>query len=371
MTLGEFYRNRRVLVTGLTGFKGLWLASWLERLGAAVTGFALPPTDDMRRGWPGMLDRFACILGDIRDDAVVQRVLHKTQPEIVFHLAAQPLVRRSYADPVTTFATNLLGTVHLLEAARQTASVRGVVVVTSDKCYENREQEAGYREDDPMGGHDPYSASKGCAELAVAAYRRSYARPDWRVASARAGNVIGGGDWAADRIVPDFVRSILAGQPCVLRRPNSIRPWQHVLEPLSGYLLLGERLVNGDDSFASPWNFGPPAADAVTVRELAQLIIAHWQQGAIVEQTEPRGPYESQLLRLDSTKAHERLGWRPLLTTTERVAWTVDWYQTWERQPAEVWSIVQEQLTGFEMRMPKAPSVPLLGTSVVEKHRAA
>ena len=355
MKLGEFYRNRRVLVTGLTGFKGLWLASWLERLGTAVTGFALPPTDDMRRGWPGMLDRFPCILGDIRDEAVVQRVLDKTQPEIVFHLAAQPLVRRSYTHPVTTFATNLLGTVHLLEAARHCASVRGIVVVTSDKCYENREQEAGYREDEPMGGHDPYSASKGCAELAIAAYRQSYARPGWRVASARAGNVIGGGDFAADRIVPDFVRSIIAGQPCMLRRPNSIRPWQHVLEPLAGHLLLGERLVQGDESFASAWNFGPSADDAVTVRELARLIIAHWRQGIIVEQTDPSGPFESQLLRLDSTKASEHLDWRPLLATTERVAWTVDWYRTWQHQPAAVWDVVARQIAEFDTQMNKNP----------------
>jgi len=191
--------------------------------------------------------------------------------------------------------------------------------------------------------------------LAVAAYRRSYARPGWRVASARAGNVIGGGDFAADRIVPDFVRSIIAGRPCVLRRPNSIRPWQHVLEPLAGYLLLGERLVQGDESFASAWNFGPSANDAVTVRELAQLIIAHWQQGAMVEQTEPSGPYESQLLRLDSTKASERLGWRPWLTTTERVAWTVDWYRTWQQQPAAVWDVVGRQIADFEKRMRMGP----------------
>jgi CDP-glucose 4,6-dehydratase len=346
-----------VLVTGLTGFKGLWLANWLERLGAQVTGFGLPPDEAMQRGWPGMAQRFACALGDLRDEAGVQRVLAQTQPELVFHLAAQPLVRRSYEQPVETFATNVLGTVHVLEAARRTASVQGVVVVTSDKCYENREQEAPYREDEAMGGHDPYSASKGCAELVTAAYRRSFGRAGWRVASARAGNVIGGGDWAADRLVPDFVRSILAGQPCLVRRPTAVRPWQHVLEPLAGYLLLGERLVQGDESFAAGWNFGPEPRDAVNVRELARQMVACWQQGKVVEAEQPSGPHEAHLLRLDSTKAAEHLQWRPLLTTPERIGWTVEWYRAWQEQPGAVWDVTRKQIDQYEERMRQCPEL--------------
>ena len=345
-----------MLVTGLTGFKGLWLANWLERLGAEVIGLALPPDEAMRRGWPGLGERFACALGDIRDEEFVKRFVAEAQPELIFHLAAQPLVRRSYERPVETFATNVLGTVHVLEAARQQECVQGIVVVTSDKCYENREQEAGYREDDAMGGHDPYSASKGCAELVTAAYRRSYGRARWRVASARAGNVIGGGDWAADRLVPDFVRSLVAGQPCLVRRPSAVRPWQHVLEPLAGYLLLGERLVQGDDSFASGWNFGPDPRDAVNVREVARLMVACWQQGTVVEAT-AQGPHEAHLLRLDSTKAAQRLKWQPLLTTAQRIAWTVDWYRAWQENARAVWDVAGRQIEQFEERMRQCPEL--------------
>ncbi len=344
-------------MTGLTGFKGLWLASWLERLGATVTGLALPPTEEMARGWPGMLQRFSCAIADVRDEAVVRTVFAHTRPELVFHLAAQPLVRRSYEAPIETFATNVLGTAHVLEAARQVGGVAGVLVVTSDKCYENREQEAGYLEGDPMGGHDPYSASKGCAELVTASYRRSFGRDDWRIASARAGNVIGGGDWAQDRLIPDFVRSILAGRPCFVRRPHAVRPWQHVLEPLSGYLLLGERLLRGDAGFASAWNFGPPPQDAVNVRSLARLMVNIWKQGSVNEANAETGPHEARLLRLDSTKAAERLGWRPFLTTLERVAWTVDWYRAWQRDAESIWHVVQRQITDYEERMQQCPGL--------------
>ncbi len=357
MTVCEFYPQRRVLVTGLTGFKGIWLASWLKRLGANVTGLALPPTDDMQRGWPGLLDRYSCTLGDIRAEAVVQDSIARFRPELIFHLAAQSLVRRSYECPVETFATNVLGTAHVLEAARKSGTVQGVVVVTSDKCYENREHEAGYCEEDPMGGHDPYSASKGCAELLTAAYRRSFGNEGWRVASARAGNVIGGGDWAADRLVPDFIRSLLAGEPCLVRRPLAVRPWQHVLEPLAGYLLLGERLVNGDSTFASGWNFGPHAHDACNVRALARLMAANWPRAAINEAPFESGPHEARLLRLDSTKAAEHLGWQPLLSTPERVAWTLTWYRAWQKQPAAVWQLVERQIAAFEERMLQCPGL--------------
>ena len=357
MTVCEFYHRRRVLVTGLTGFKGLWLASWLERLGATVTGLALAPTDEMLRGWPGLLERFPCVIGDIRDRAVVEHALERARPELVLHLAAQPLVRRSYDCPIETFATNVLGTAHVLEAARTSGSVRGVVVITSDKCYENREQDAGYREGDPMGGHDPYSASKGCAEIVTAAYRRSFGGPDWRVASARAGNVIGGGDWGLDRLVPDFVRSLIAGAPCLVRRPTAIRPWQHVLEPLSGYLLLGERLLNGDASFASGWNFGPSADECTTVRTLARLMATNWPQAQVLEATQEQGPHEARVLRLDSTKAIEQLGWRPMLSTPERVAWTTAWYRAWQERPLAAWSMVERQLAQYEERMRQCPKL--------------
>ena len=352
-----------MLVTGLTGFKGVWLASWLDRLGANVTGLALPPSDAMQRGWPGMLTRFPCVFGDIRDEAVVSDAIASAAPELIFHLAAQPLVRRSYEQPVETFATNVLGTAHVLEAARKCGSAPCVVVVTSDKCYENREQEAGYREDDAMGGHDPYSASKGCAELVAAAYRRSFSsagsgdpRRASCVATARAGNVIGGGDWADDRLVPDFVRSLLAGEPCLVRRPHAVRPWQHVLEPLAGYLLLGERLCSGDAAFASGWNFGPSAQDACNVRNLARLMAANWPRARIVEASQESGPHEARLLRLDSSKAAEHLGWQPLLSTPERVAWTTSWYRAWQKQPAAVWQMVEQQLAAYEERMRSCPT---------------
>ena len=352
-----------MLVTGLTGFKGVWLASWLERLGANVTGLALSPTDDMQRGWPGMLERFPCVLGDLRDESVVHHAVARARPELIFHLAAQALVRSGYARPVETFAVNVLGTAHVLEAARRCGTVQGVVVITSDKCYENREADVAYREDDPMGGHDPYSASKGCVELVAAAYRRSFGfgsrgvEPPGAVATARAGNVIGGGDWAANRIVPDFVRSLRAGQPCLVRRPTAIRPWQHVLEPLSGYLLLGERLVNGAASFASAWNFGPSPHDNVTVRELARLLAVNWPGAGIVEAAQDRGPHEAKLLQLNAAKADERLGWQPLLSTPERVAWTMAWYRAWQEQPAAVWQTVERQLTQYEERMRQCPSL--------------
>jgi CDP-glucose 4,6-dehydratase len=229
--------------------------------------------------------------------------------------------------------------------------VRACVNVTSDKCYENREWIWGYREGEALGGHDPYSASKGCAEIVTAAYRRSYGTADWRLASARAGNVIGGGDWAADRLVPDLVRSILAGQPVVLRRPLSIRPWQHVLEPLSGYLLLAERLVNGGDAFADAWNFGPTDNDALTVRQVAALLVEHWGQGKVQEELEPGGPHESHYLKLDSTKAATKLGWRPLLAAGERVSWTVECYKAWQNAPEMAWSAMTAQIKQYEARL--------------------
>ena len=336
----ESLRGRRVLVTGLTGFKGIWLGLWLRRLGAEVTGLALPAAAEVLRGWPGLVERLPCLHGDIRDADRVRRAFAEARPEVVFHLAAQSLVRPGYRDPVGTFAANVLGTVHVLEACRESPTVRAVVNVTSDKCYENREWHWGYREDEAMGGHDPYSASKGCAELVAAAYRRSFGLP---VASGRAGNVIGGGDWSVDRLVPDMVRAVVAGEPLVLRSPGSIRPWQHVLEPVSGYLVLAAKLL-GDTRFASGWNFGPSEPRPLTVREIADRLVGHWGRGEVVEAVDPNAPHEARHLKLDSSRAAAVLGWRAWLTPDERIARTVDWYKAWHADPESGWSVAEDQI---------------------------
>jgi CDP-glucose 4,6-dehydratase len=350
------YQGKRVLVTGLAGFKGHWLATWLERLGASVFGLTLPPTPAMRAGWPGGAGRFDCLHGDIRDLNTVQKAFARFRPEVVFHLAAQPLVRASYRDPAGTFATNVLGTVHVLEAARQSPSVAAVVVVTSDKCYANREWHWGYREDEPLGGHDPYSASKGCAELVTASFRQSFSRGGRpHLASARAGNVIGGGDWSEDRLVPDVVRGVLEGRPILLRRPDSVRPWQHVLEALSGYLLLGASLLREGSAWASAWNFGPLDAEPMTAGELARAVTEYWGQGRLVLEPAPAGPHEARGLKLDSSKAVAELGWRPLLSARERVEWTVDWYRDWQAEPPSVWSRTAGQIDAYARRIAASP----------------
>jgi CDP-glucose 4,6-dehydratase len=341
------YRGRRVFVTGLTGFKGTWLGLWLQRLGAEVCGLALAPDEPTLRGWPGLTEKLRCTVADVRDPAAVRKLIADARPDIVFHLAAQPLVRLSYREPTDTFATNVMGTAHVLDAVRQLGSTTPVVNVTSDKCYENREWVWGYREDEAMGGHDPYSASKGCAEIVAAAYRRSFGMS---IASGRAGNVIGGGDWAADRLVPDLVRAVLAGQPLVLRRPTSIRPWQHVLEPISGYLAVGAKLLAGDDRVLGGWNFGPSDPLPLTVREVAHLLVKHWGRGSVVEDVDPTGPHEAHLLRLDSSKAAAELGWRAMLTPEERIGWTVDWYKAWQGDPSAVWRVSAEQIERYERR---------------------
>ena len=340
------------MLTGLTGFKGTWLAAWLDKLGADVRGLSLEPTAEMGQGWPGLKARFHNDVIDVRDANAVAWAFADFQPEIVFHLAAQPLVRLSYNEPIETFATNVLGTVHVLEAARHTPSVRAVVNVTSDKCYENREWHWGYREDEPVGGHDPYSASKGCSELVTAAYQRSYGQAaKLPIASARAGNVIGGGDWAAERLVPDLVRSIIDGQPLIIRRPEAIRPWQHVLEPLSGYLTLAAALIERGHDAATAWNFGPHDSETMNVRELAQQLKQSWGRGEVIEQTTPTGPHEAHYLKLDSSKATGVLGWKPLLTNTERVAWTVAWYKAWQESPTSVWDVTFDQIDAYEQKV--------------------
>jgi len=324
------WHGRRVLVTGHTGFKGSWLSLWLHRLGASVTGFALPPPTD-----PSLFERARVgdlvnsIEGDVCDLAAVQAAMAAAEPEVIFHLAAQPLVRLSYEQPVETYATNVMGTVHLLEAARHVDSVKAFVCITTDKCYENREWVWPYRESDPMGGYDPYSSSKGCAELVVSAYRRSYFLGDraLALASVRAGNVIGGGDYALDRLIPDLVRAFERGDAPAIRSPHSVRPWQHVLEALGGYLMIAERLVARDAGAADAWNFGPSEDDARPVSWIVDTLRAAW--GGVREPVPFSGaiPHEAGLLRLDISKARTQLGWRPTLPLAEALGWIVEWHK--------------------------------------------
>ena len=339
-------------MTGLTGFKGQWLGKWLNQLGAHVSGFGLAPLAGPDGFIPDLNREFDVREMDIRDANAVAAYVNAIEPEVVFHLAAQPLVRLSYAEPIETFATNVMGTVHVLDAARRCSSVKAVVNVTSDKCYENREWHWPYREDEAMGGYDPYSASKGCSELVTAAFRRSYAS-DGRtlgIASGRAGNVIGGGDWSSDRLIPDIVRSVLADQPVVLRRPDSIRPWQHVLEAVSGYLQLGAALLDDPKRYASGWNFGPSESDAVPVRVLANAMIQHWQRGQIIEEATLTGPHEAKYLKLDSSKAHAELNWAPLLSMRERLEWTVDWYRATAIDSDKYWHTMGHQILAYQER---------------------
>jgi CDP-glucose 4,6-dehydratase len=327
------WRGRRVFVTGHTGFKGAWLCLLLRHLGAVVTGYALAPaTEPSLFELAGVRDHIRDLRGDVRDRDALTRALRESRPEVVLHLAAQSLVRASYAEPVETLATNVMGTAHLLEASRQTEGVRAVVVVTSDKCYENRERIWGYRESDPMGGFDPYSASKGCAELVTAAWRRSFFASAGdtapaAVASARAGNVIGGGDWAADRLVPDCVRAFQAGHCVRIRRPEAVRPWQHVLEPLGGYLHLAELLLDGGARFAEGWNFGPREDDARPVRWVVQRAVELWGGDARWEMCGEEHPHEAGWLHLDCSKARVHLGWRPRTDVTQAMDWTIGWYR--------------------------------------------
>lgn len=341
MAFADFYRGKRVLVTGHTGFKGAWLSEWLIALGAEVTGFALPPaTQPSLFNQLALASRLRHIEGDVRDLAAVRAAFTCAQPQIVFHLAAQPLVRLSYDQPTETFAANVMGTANVLEAARlasDPARPCALVAITTDKCYENREWVHSYREEDPMGGYDPYSASKGAAELVIACYRRSFfSAPDStvRLASARAGNVIGGGDWALDRIVPDCIRALEKGESIPVRNKVATRPWQHVLEPLSGYLWLGAALSLPNQSsfnfpsptYASAFNFGPSLASNRTVAELVQEILMHWP-GRWDDKSDPRALHEAKLLNLATDKAHHFLGWSPAWPFAETIAQTVRWYR--------------------------------------------
>lgn len=348
-----FYHGKRVLVTGHTGFKGSWLSIWLNELGAEVVGVAKEPfssRDNFVLSGIGSKIH-ADIRADIRDGERLKEIFRTYRPEIVFHLAAQPLVRRSYEIPVETYETNVMGTIHVLEAIRATDSVKVGVMITTDKCYENKEQVWGYRENEPMGGYDPYSSSKGAAEIAIASWRRSFFHPEGyaghgkSIASVRAGNVIGGGDWAPDRIIPDCIKALEAGLPIAIRNPQSIRPWQHVLEPLSGYMLLAQKMWDEPTQYCEGWNFGPRSESVSTVWEVATQVVEHYGSGELKDLSNPEALHEAQLLMLDISKARFRLGWEPRLDMKRTVALTVDWYKRYKTEDA--YSLCVEEISKY------------------------
>lgn len=344
-----FWRGRRVFLTGHTGFKGSWLALWLQQMGAEVSGYALEPqTSPSLFDLAGVGRAMVSTMGDVRELAALQGAMRAADPEVVFHLAAQSLVRRSYAEPVETYATNVMGTVNLLEAVRHCERVRAAVVVTSDKCYENREWVWPYRENEPLGGHDPYSSSKGCAELVTAAYRASFfaaGRPA-AVASARAGNVIGGGDWAADRLIPDIVRAVEAGTPVRIRNPGAVRPWQHVLEPLAGYLTLAERLHERGGEFAEAWNFGPSAEDCRPVGWVVERLAQEWGGALRFESDAAEHPHEAHFLTLDSSRARARLDWAPRWRLQDALRSIAAWHKA-HRAGADMRAAVLGQIAEY------------------------
>lgn len=349
-----FWNGKRVFMTGHTGFKGSWMSLWLQSLGAELTGYALkPPTNPSLFEEARVADGMHSIEGDIRDLSHLKQAMQDAKPEIVIHMAAQSLVRFSYQNPVETYATNVMGTVHMLEAVRATPSVRAVVNITTDKCYENHEWVWGYREIDPMGGYDPYSNSKGCAELVSAAYRSSFFNPgDYlkhgvALATVRAGNVIGGGDWAQDRLIPDIVAAFEQGKPVHIRNPHSIRPWQHVLEPLRGYLMLAEKLVEDGPSYAEAWNFGPNDEDAKPVGWIVEQMAARWGNGAHWEVDAGEHPHEAGYLKLDISKARSRLHWSPILRLEAALSLIVDWAQQ-RKAGADTRGLTQGQIKSYQ-----------------------
>ncbi|MCU0857116.1 MAG: CDP-glucose 4,6-dehydratase [Pontiellaceae bacterium] len=353
---GGVYQGKRVLLTGHTGFKGSWLTFWLQKLGADVCGYALPAATEPSHWMLLNLD-VRSELADIRDVQSLEKVFREFRPEMVFHLAAQPLVRASYRDPVETYSTNVMGTLNVLEACRKTESVRAVINVTSDKCYENREWKRGYREDDAMGGFDPYSSSKGCSELLTASYRNSFFNNEkfetthqTLLASCRAGNVIGGGDWAEDRLIPDIMRAVAAVRPVDIRNPNATRPWQHVLEPLGGYLLVGQRLLEGKPEFATGWNFGPAEEAELSVRDVVENIKRHWDRIDYRLAQVADAPYEAHLLKLDCAKARERLNWHPVWNSAATFEKTVGWYRAFY-ETGEI--LTQKDLCAYELGLKK------------------
>ncbi|MGA9587871.1 MAG: CDP-glucose 4,6-dehydratase [Terracidiphilus sp.] len=349
----------RVFLTGHTGFKGSWLALWLARKGAQVRGYALDPPTEPNLFTLASVDRvIEDERGDIRDHASLAASLTAFNPDVVFHMAAQPLVRRSYADPLGTYASNVMGTAHLLEAVRKCSGVRAVLSVTTDKCYLNQEWVWPYRETDPLGGYDPYASSKACAEIVSAAYRSSFFPPDKinehhvALATARAGNVIGGGDWSEDRLIPDLIRGFQAGEQVLIRNPHAIRPWQHVLDPLHGYLMLAEQLLTGAPQFSSAFNFGPAEGDSWPVGKIADVLARTWGQGASWAKDGAANPHEARTLRIDASKARAELGWRPLLNIDTALKWTIDWYRT-AKAHADMQAETHNQIAAYEMLIGK------------------
>lgn len=349
----NFYIGKRVLVTGHTGFKGSWLSIWLHELGAEVVGVGLEPfTERDNYVLSGIGQKIkADIRADIRDGARMKAIFQEYQPEIVFHLAAQPLVRLSYDIPVETYETNVMGTINILEAIRSTDSVKVGVMITTDKCYENKEQIWGYRENEAMGGYDPYSSSKGAAEIAIASWRRSYFNPEQydkhgkSVASVRAGNVIGGGDWALDRIIPDCIKALETGKSIDIRSPKAIRPWQHVLEPLSGYMLLARKMWENPIKYCEGWNFGPHAESISTVWDVATKVVENYGSGELRDLSDPNALHEAKLLMLDISKAKFQLGWEPRMNINQTIALTVDWYKQYLTK--NVYNVCVDQIENF------------------------
>lgn len=356
----HFWQDKRVLLTGHTGFKGSWLSLWLQRLGAEVTGYSVDvPTEPSLYESAGIEEGMKSIFGDVRDLAAVTAAANAAAPEIIIHMAAQSLVRRSYADPVGTYDTNIMGTVNVLEAARHADGVRVVIIVTSDKCYDNKERHRGYVEDEPMGGYDPYSSSKGCAELVTAAYRNSFfggsdnGNLGPAVASVRAGNVIGGGDWAEDRLIPDVMTAFQEGSPLTIRSPRAIRPWQFVMDPLNGYLTLAERMWSDGRSFAGAWNFGPDQSGAKDVAHVVERLSVEWGNAAKWGLDKSEHPHEAAYLNLDSSKAKSDLAWLPLLDLQTTLEWIAEWYRGFF-STHNTRTITLDQIDRFQRRLPQS-----------------
>lgn len=352
VNFGDVYEGKTVLVTGHTGFKGSWLSIWLHELGAKVIGYSLDPYSERDNFvLTGIREKIIDIRADIRDKDKLFQVFEKFKPEFVFHMAAQPLVRLSYEHPIETYETNVMGTINVLEAIRRCEESKVGIFLTTDKCYENKEQIWGYKETDPLGGHDPYSSSKGAAEIAICSWRRSFFHPDEferhgkAISSVRAGNVIGGGDWAKDRIIPDCIRALEKSMPIEIRNPNSIRPWEHVLEPLSGYLLLGQKMLFDPYKYSSAWNFGPNLNSIVTVWDIASKVVRKYGSGQLLDVSNSENVHEAKLLSLDISKSWFELGWKPTLDIDETIEYTVHWYK--EYKNLDVYQMCKKQIQAF------------------------
>ena len=343
INLADFYKGKKVLLTGHTGFKGSWLAVWLHKMGAKVIGVSLDPQSEKDNFvLSGIKDKIKDIRADIRDGERIKQIFKQYSPEIVFHLAAQPIVRLSYKIPVETYETNVMGTIHILEAIRNATSVKSSVLITTDKCYENVEQDYAYKENDALGGYDPYSSSKGAAEIAISSWRRSFSMP---IASARAGNVVGGGDWALDRIIPDCIRAIESDKTIDIRSPKAVRPWQHVLEPLSGYLLLAYKVYEEPNRYNQAWNFGPETESVSTVWEVASRLVETNGKGTLKDKSDVQQLHEANLLMLDITKAKNELGWTPRLNLNDTIRLTAEWYKRYQNE--NVYDLCVEQIKRY------------------------